>query len=61
MGLFKTLANDTRLRLLHALARAGELCVVDLAETICACCTGRGAGDHPTWLKPLSAGVFANT
>jgi len=25
------LANDTRLRLLHALARAGELCVTDLA------------------------------
>src|SRR6266540_3637756 len=28
---FKVLANDTRLRLLHALARAGELCVTDLA------------------------------
>ena len=33
-GLFKVLANDTRLRLLHALARAGELCVTDLAETV---------------------------
>jgi ArsR family transcriptional regulator, lead/cadmium/zinc/bismuth-responsive transcriptional repressor len=31
---FKVLANDTRLRLLHALARAGELCVSDLAETL---------------------------
>jgi DNA-binding transcriptional ArsR family regulator len=27
---FKVLANDSRLRLLHALARAGELCVTDL-------------------------------
>lgn len=30
-GLFKVLANDSRLRLLHALERAGELCVSDLA------------------------------
>lgn len=29
-GVFKVLANDTRLRLLHALVRAGELCVTDL-------------------------------
>jgi DNA-binding transcriptional ArsR family regulator len=29
--LFKLLANDTRLRLLHALHRDGELCVTDLA------------------------------
>jgi DNA-binding transcriptional ArsR family regulator len=29
-GMFKVLANDTRLRLLHALVRAGELCVTDL-------------------------------
>ena len=34
MGIFKVLANDTRLRLLHALARAGELCVGDLAEAV---------------------------
>ena len=34
MGLFKVLANDTRLRLLHALARKGELCVTELAEAI---------------------------
>jgi DNA-binding transcriptional ArsR family regulator len=34
MGLFKVLANDTRLRLLHALARAGELCVTDLAAAV---------------------------
>jgi DNA-binding transcriptional ArsR family regulator len=31
---FKVLANDTRLRLLHALARAGELCVNELAEAV---------------------------
>lgn len=29
---FKVLANDTRLRLLHALERAGELSVTDLAR-----------------------------
>lgn len=34
MGLFKVLANDTRLRLLHALARAGELKVTDLATAV---------------------------
>lgn len=33
-GLFKLLANDTRLRLLHALVRAGELCVSDLAAAL---------------------------
>ncbi len=33
-ALFKTLANGTRLRLLHALVRAGELCMTDLAEAI---------------------------
>ena len=33
-GLFKVLANDTRLRLLHALAREKELCVLDLARRI---------------------------
>ncbi len=32
--LFKVLANDTRLRLLHALARKGEACVSDLAEAV---------------------------
>ena len=31
---FKVLGNDTRLRLLHALVRAGELCVNDLAEAL---------------------------
>lgn len=31
---FKVLANDTRLRLLHALIRAGELCVTDLAGAL---------------------------
>jgi DNA-binding transcriptional ArsR family regulator len=33
-GLFKLIANDTRLRLLHALVRAGELCVSELAEAL---------------------------
>lgn len=28
------LANDTRLRLLHALCRAGELCVMELSEAV---------------------------
>jgi DNA-binding transcriptional ArsR family regulator len=32
--LFKILANDTRLRLLHALAKAGELPVTALAEAV---------------------------
>jgi DNA-binding transcriptional ArsR family regulator len=34
MAVFKVLANDTRLRLLHALAGAGELCVSGLAEAV---------------------------
>src|SRR3954468_17575828 len=34
MGVFKVLANDTRLRLLHALARSGEICVSDLAKAV---------------------------
>jgi DNA-binding transcriptional ArsR family regulator len=33
-AVFKVLANDTRLRLLHALMRADELCVTDLAASI---------------------------
>ena len=33
-ALFKVLANDTRLRLLHALVRAGELCVSELAAVV---------------------------
>jgi DNA-binding transcriptional ArsR family regulator len=33
-GMFKVLANDTRLRLLHALVRAGELSVTELADTL---------------------------
>ena len=32
--LYQVLANDTRLRLLHALARSGELCVTDLAAAV---------------------------
>lgn len=34
VGLFKVLGNDSRLRMLHALARGGELCVSDLAEAV---------------------------
>ena len=33
-AVFKVLANDTRLRLLHALVRSKELCVTDLASSI---------------------------
>jgi len=33
-AVFKVLANDTRLRLLHALVRADELCVTDLAGAV---------------------------
>ncbi|QDU94088.1 ArsR/SmtB family transcription factor [Lignipirellula cremea] len=33
-AVFKVLANDTRLRLLHALIRAEELCVTDLAASV---------------------------
>src|SRR5690242_18721257 len=34
MALFKVLANDTRLRLLHVLVCHGELCVTGLAEVL---------------------------
>jgi DNA-binding transcriptional ArsR family regulator len=33
-AVFKVLANDTRLRLLHAVARADEICVTDLAAAV---------------------------
>src|ERR1700677_4139211 len=33
-AVFKVLANDTRLRLLHAVVRADELCVTDLASSL---------------------------
>jgi ArsR family transcriptional regulator, lead/cadmium/zinc/bismuth-responsive transcriptional repressor len=33
-AVFKVLANDTRLRLLHALVRADEVCVTDLAAAV---------------------------
>jgi DNA-binding transcriptional ArsR family regulator len=33
-SLFKVLANEHRLRLLHALVRSGELCVSELAEAV---------------------------
>jgi ArsR family transcriptional regulator, lead/cadmium/zinc/bismuth-responsive transcriptional repressor len=34
MALFKVMANDTRIRLLHHLVRSGEATVTDLAKTI---------------------------
>lgn len=34
MAVFKVLANDTRLRLLHALARTDEMCVTELANSV---------------------------
>jgi DNA-binding transcriptional ArsR family regulator len=34
VALFKVLANDGRLRLVHVLERAGELCVTDLAAEV---------------------------
>jgi len=33
-AIFKVLANDTRIRLLHALIREGELCVNELSEVL---------------------------
>jgi ArsR family transcriptional regulator, lead/cadmium/zinc/bismuth-responsive transcriptional repressor len=33
-SLFKVLANDGRLKLIHALERAGEMTVTELAETV---------------------------
>ena len=33
-SVFKVLANNTRLRMLHALARAGQLCVGELADQL---------------------------
>lgn len=33
-AVFKVLANDTRLRLLHALARSAEMCVTELAKAM---------------------------
>ncbi|MBI4795717.1 MAG: helix-turn-helix transcriptional regulator [Deltaproteobacteria bacterium] len=33
-GVFKTLANDTRLRILHALVRAGEVCVSEMSDLL---------------------------
>jgi DNA-binding transcriptional ArsR family regulator len=33
-ALFKVLANDTRLRLLHHLVRLGEVCVTDLSDAL---------------------------
>ena len=33
-GLFGVLANDTRLRLIHEIARNDEICVNDLAEAL---------------------------
>ncbi len=48
--MFKILANDTRLRLLHALARDGEVCVSDLAAAV-----GMNAQAVSNQLQRLSA------
>ncbi len=54
--LFKILANDTRLRILHALVRSGELCVTELAETV-----GMRPQAVSNQLRRLSgAGVFGS-
>ena len=50
MKVFKVLANDTRLRLLHALAREGEVCVSGLAEAL-----GMNAQAVSNQLQRLSA------
>jgi DNA-binding transcriptional ArsR family regulator len=34
MGLFKILANDTRLRILHSIASEKEMCVTEIAEKL---------------------------
>ena len=34
MAIFKTLANDTRLRILHALVRSGEMCVSEMSDLL---------------------------
>ena len=34
VALFKVLANESRLRILHALTRSGELCVGDIGESV---------------------------
>ena len=34
MALFKVLANDTRIRMLHHIVRTGEATVTDLAKTL---------------------------
>ncbi len=34
MALFKVLANDTRIRMLHHIARSGEATVTDIARTL---------------------------
>ena len=34
VALFKVLANESRLRILHALTRTNELCVGDIAEAV---------------------------
>lgn len=34
VAVFKTLANDTRLRMIHALARTGEMCVSEMSALL---------------------------
>ena len=53
MAFFKILANDTRLRLLHALVRAEQMCVTDPVHLVGAV-VGVGpeqpVGEHVTWV-----------
>ena len=55
MGVFKILANDTRLRLLHALARSGELCVSDLADAVEMKPQAVNNGNFNAWLTGASS------
>jgi len=54
-AVFKVLANDTRLRLMHALVRADEMCVTDLDF----CCTPKPALKERPLMTPIQAGGLA--
>ena len=55
-NLFKALSDGTRLRVLHLLLEAGELCVCDLESTLC--CTQTKISRHMSYLK--RAGLTTN-
>jgi DNA-binding transcriptional ArsR family regulator len=56
LRLFKVLANETRLRVLHALVRERELCVTDLAEEL-----GMSSQAISNQLQRLADGRFVAT